>query len=163
MNIDISEFKTEFINKRYTINPRELPNRGTIFLDDKIALTLSSKKTTLGFKIFGKLQASIGYKCVRCLKDIIMITELPIKLKFDKEKSSYIEYKNDTILNNVIEKKFRINNMIADMLELAKPNNPLCKEKCKGLCSRCGIQLNHESCKCNRININNPFDKLKFL
>mgnify|MGYP003317650269 CR=1 FL=1 len=62
-----------------------------------------------------------------------------------------------------IKKEFKIENMIADMLELAKPNNALCKDDCKGLCSKCGIQLDHESCKCNRININNPFDKLKFL
>jgi uncharacterized protein len=163
MNFNISELKTEFINKQYSMTVEELPNRETTFLDDKITLFLSSKKTTLGFKIFGKLRATIGYKCVRCLKDIIMMTELPIKFKFDKEKNSFSEYINNTISNNVIEKKFKINNMIADMIELAKPNNPLCRKDCKGLCSRCGIQLNHESCKCNRININNPFDKLKFL
>ena len=96
MNINLSKIKTEFIDKKYKLAPNDLPYRGTTFLDNKITVTLSSKKTTLGFKIFGKLSASISYKCVRCLKDIALMTELPFKLKFDEEKNSYIEYDDET-------------------------------------------------------------------
>ena len=163
MNFNISNFKTEFIKKKYKINSEELPERGTNFINNEITLILSSKKTALGFKIFGKLKASIGYECVRCLKNIVLMTNLPIKLKFNTKKNSYSEYDNDIILNDLVDEEFKIENMIADMLELAKPNNALCKRDCKGLCSSCGIALDHESCKCNRININNPFNKLKFL
>ena len=163
MSFDISNLKTEFIKKEYKLNSKELPERGTSFINDEITLILSSKKTALGFEIFGKLKASIGYECVRCLKNIVLMTNLPIKLKFDAKKDSYIEYDNDIILNELVDEEFKIKNMIADMLELAKPDNALCKEACKGLCSKCGIQLDYESCKCNRTNINNPFDKLKFL
>ena len=163
MSFDISNLKTEFIKKEYKVNSKELPERGTNFVNEEITLILSSKKTALGFKIFGKLKASIGYECVRCLKDIVLMTNLPIKLKFDAKRNSYSEYDNDIILNDLVDEEFKIENMIADMLELAKPNNALCKKECKGLCSKCGIRLDHESCKCNRININNPFNKLKFL
>ena len=163
MSFNISNLKTEFIKKEYKVNSKELPERGTNFVKEEITLILSSKKTALGFEIFGKLKASIGYECVRCLKNIVLMTNLPIKLKFDAKKDSYIEYDNDIILNELVDEEFKIKNMIADMLELAKPDNALCKEACKGLCSKCGIQLDYESCKCNRTNINNPFDKLKFL
>ena len=163
MSFDRSNLKTEFIKKEYKVNSKELPERGTNFTNEEITLILSSKKTALGFEIFGKLKASIGYECVRCLKNIVLMTNLPIKLKFDAKKDSYIEYDNDIILNELVDEEFKIKNMIADMLELAKPDNALCKEACKGLCSKCGIQLDYESCKCNRTNINNPFDKLKFL
>ena len=163
MNLNTSTLKTEFIKKEYKVNSKELPERGTNFISEEITLILSSKKTALGFEIFGKLKASIGYECVRCLKNIVLMTNLPIKLKFNTKENSYSEYDNDIILNNLVDKEFKIENMIADMLELAKPNNALCKKDCKGLCSKCGIRLDHESCKCNRININNPFNKLKFL
>ena len=162
MSFDRSNLKTEFIKKEYKVNSKELPERGTNFINEEITLILSSKKTALGFEIFGKLKASIGYECVRCLKNIVLMTNLPIKLKFDSKKNSYSEYDNDIILNDLVDEKFKIENMIADMLELAKPNNALCKKDCKGLCSECGIRLDHESCKCNKFNINNPFDKLKF-
>ena len=163
MNFNICNLKTEFIKKEYKVKSKELPERGTHFLDEQITLILSSKKTALGFKIFGKLKASIGYNCVRCLKSIALVTSLPIKLKFDTKRNSFSEFDNNIILNDSIGKEFKIKNMIADMLELAKPNNALCKKGCKGLCPKCGIQLNQESCKCNKINRNNPFDKLKFL
>ena len=163
MSFNISNLKTEFIKKEYKVNSKELPERGTNFVKEEITLILSSKKTALGFEIFGKLRASIGYECVRCLKNIVLMTNLPVKLKFDAKKNSYSEYDNDIILNDLMGEEFKIKNMIADMLELAKPDNALCKEACKGLCSKCGIQLDYESCKCNRTNINNPFDKLKFL
>ena len=163
MNFNISNLKTEFIKKEYKVNSKELPERGTHFLDEQITLILSSKKTALGFKIFGKLKTSIGYECVSCLKSIVLMTNLPIKLKFDTKRNSYSEFDNNIFLNDSMDKEFKIKNMIADMLELAKPNNALCKIDCKGLCSKCGIRLDHESCKCNRININNPFNKLKFL
>ena len=163
MNLNTFDLKTEFIKKKYKVNSKELPERGTNFINNEITLILSSKKTALGFKIFGKLKASIGYECVRCLKNIVLMTNLPIKLKFNTKKNSYIEYDSDIILNDLVDEDFKIENMIADMLELAKPNNALCKKDCKGLCSKCGIQIDHESCKCNRININNPFNKLKFL
>jgi uncharacterized protein len=91
------------------------------------------------------------------------MTNLPIKLKFDTKRNSYSEFDNNIILNNSMDKEFKIKNMIADMLELAKPNNALCKKECEGLCPKCGIRLDYESCKCNRINIDNPFNKLKFL
>ena len=31
---------------------------------------------------------------------------------------------------------------------LAMPNNPLCRDDCRGLCHRCGVDLNHETCSC---------------
>ena len=163
MNFNICNLKAEFIQKEYKINSKELPERGTHFLDEEITLILSSKKTALGFKIFGKLKASIGYECVRCLKSIVLMTDLPLKLKFDTKRNSYSEFDSNIILNNSMDKEFKIKNMIADMLELAKPNNALCKKDCKGLCPKCGIQLDQETCKCNEINRNNPFDKLKLL
>jgi uncharacterized protein len=38
--------------------------------------------------------------------------------------------------------------LIAEQLLLALPTRPLCKEDCRGLCSRCGANLNRESCDC---------------
>ena len=32
---------------------------------------------------------------------------------------------------------------------LSLPNRTLCKEDCKGLCPRCGQNLNQEPCNCN--------------
>jgi len=31
---------------------------------------------------------------------------------------------------------------------LTLPGYPVCREECKGLCARCGVNLNHETCTC---------------
>ncbi len=44
---------------------------------------------------------------------------------------------------------------VVDMLELVReqvllalPPKPLCRDDCRGLCPRCGVDLNHETCSC---------------
>ncbi len=161
MNIDILKIKTDFTNKTFEISPEELPDRGTVFLNDVITLIISSKKTPLGFKIFGKLYAFINLKCIRCLKDFCLDTDLPIDLSIFTKNNSYSDNSSEIVSNIDEIKNFNIDEMIADMLELAKPNNPLCEKKCKGLCLRCGVNYNYEDCICKKNSINNPFDKLK--
>jgi uncharacterized protein len=38
--------------------------------------------------------------------------------------------------------------VLAEELLLALPAKPLCREDCKGLCARCGADLNVEACRC---------------
>jgi len=37
---------------------------------------------------------------------------------------------------------------IREQVLLALPTRPLCDESCRGLCPCCGVNLNHESCRC---------------
>jgi uncharacterized protein len=53
-----------------------------------------------------------------------------------------------------------LSNTFADIIELAKPMNPVCTKQCKGLCPVCGIN-NNVSCSC-KINENETaWDALK--
>ena len=38
--------------------------------------------------------------------------------------------------------------MITEQIHLSLPVKPLCEENCRGLCSRCGVDLNKETCSC---------------
>ena len=52
---------------------------------------------------------------------------------------------------------------IRDAIMLAVPTKVLCMEGCKGLCSRCGVNLNRESCQCDTDVINPQWEALKKL
>lgn len=41
---------------------------------------------------------------------------------------------------------------LSDIL-LSLPTKLLCSDECKGLCSQCGVNLNHTSCLCKKTNI----------
>jgi uncharacterized protein len=52
---------------------------------------------------------------------------------------------------------------VAQQIIMALPFKPLCRNNCKGLCSRCGIDLNHQACQCHNQNQGSPFAVLKTL
>lgn len=43
-----------------------------------------------------------------------------------------------------------IQDLIQEQLMLSVPMKPLCKETCKGLCSKCGADLNVATCSCEQ-------------
>lgn len=50
-----------------------------------------------------------------------------------------------------------------ELIALLLPVQPLCKEDCRGLCPRCGIDRNRESCECEDRNPASPFAALRKL
>ena len=55
-----------------------------------------------------------------------------------------------------------LDNIISSFVLINFPSKVLCNENCKGLCSRCGTNLNDSECECSKIKIgkNNPFADL---
>ncbi len=49
------------------------------------------------------------------------------------------------------------------VVSLALPVKPLCREECNGLCSRCGADLNQGPCGCPEIENESPFAVLQQL
>jgi len=52
---------------------------------------------------------------------------------------------------------------IYDYLELALPLKTLCKDDCRGICIRCGTNLNESKCNCNQEDENPVWGPLKSL
>ncbi len=50
---------------------------------------------------------------------------------------------------------------IAQQIIMALPFKPLCRDACKGLCSRCGADLNKTACQCRPQDESGPFAVLK--
>ncbi len=50
---------------------------------------------------------------------------------------------------------------IQEQLVMALPSRPVCDEKCKGLCSQCGVDLNFASCDCHPQVVNLKMAALK--
>jgi uncharacterized protein len=45
---------------------------------------------------------------------------------------------------------------LREQILLMVPLKPLCAETCKGLCPRCGADLNHEPCRCEAEQTTSP-------
>jgi len=81
-------------------------------------------------------------------------TEPPEEMELAADQMDVIAYSGDSI---------DLGDEIAQQIIMALPFKPVCRDTCKGLCNRCGADLNRSPCRCASRDINNPFAVLKTL
>lgn len=80
-----------------------------------------------------KLTGTLVYPCSRCLD--------PVEVDAEYDFTDSVECES--------EDSFDLLPYIEDCLFINEPTKVLCSEDCKGLCQRCGANLNYETCSCN--------------
>ncbi len=56
-----------------------------------------------------------------------------------------------------------LRSLLRESVALAVPVQPLCREDCRGLCPRCGVDRNLETCECEAERPTSPFAALEAL
>jgi uncharacterized protein len=104
--------------------------------------------------------------CDRCAKDFHSVIKSNFRTVYlfrvnhddaDNEKEAIVFIHQDA-------DKINLDEDIRDYAVLAIPMKNLCSEDCKGLCPKCGQNLNEGSCNCSEENIDprwEPIQKLK--
>ena len=89
-----------------------------------------------------KLSGEVNGQCRRCLT--------PVGQPFALEGSELFRPATDVWEDGYALKDATIDlePMARDLIALELPANPLCRPDCKGLCSRCGADLNDGPCAC---------------
>ena len=121
-------------------------------------------------RVKGRLDARIRQKCGRCLATF----EAPVNSRFalnysrqipqdvHKTDTDGIELTADQIGMVYFEgEEIDFTDAIQEQAILAIPYNPVCRPQCKGLCPRCGNDLNVEGCNCRDPIHDGPFAVLK--
>ena len=155
-----SELKSEFNKKLFDMSARELPDRGTIFYDDHITCELSAKIVQFGFQLSGVIKATTKYECVRCLCNNLKDVTLPIKLWLSAKEILTGDDDQEMVHFPKNIDHIEISDTIADIIHLAEPMHPNCNDNCKGLCPKCGINLNQSSCDCRVDSHDSPWNVL---
>ena len=89
----------------------------------------------------GEIEYFVSTKCSRCLDDVIFHNIVEFDETFSEDDNADGAYLYSRGLADLTE-------MVNEKLLLSFPVSVLCKEDCKGICSGCGVNLNHEDCKC---------------
>lgn len=89
----------------------------------------------------GEIEYFVSTKCSRCLDDVIFHNIVEFDETFSEDDNADGAYLYSRGLVDFTE-------MVNEKLLLSFPVSVLCKEDCKGICSGCGVNLNHEDCKC---------------
>lgn len=84
--------------------------------------------------------------CDRCAKPI----DYSFNLDVEHTLVASLNDENNDDLLLVDEMMFDVDELITDDIFLNLPFKFLCKDDCKGLCPKCGSDLNSGNCKCKR-------------
>lgn len=118
----------------------------------------------------GKIEGTLMLKCTRCLNDYEFPFEKAFSLTLKKQGEEdllgghEIELiEEDLHAESFLGDEIDITEIVSEQVMLICPMNPLCREDCKGLCPKCGTDLNEEECGCEPDEDDGPFSALKDL
>jgi uncharacterized protein len=100
----------------------------------------------------GKLSGSTGAVCARCAEEFESGTERPFRfIMTPRSIAAEAEAASDPTVGDYAiydGDQVDLSPLVNEELLLALPTRPLCREECRGLCPRCGTNLNQGECRC---------------
>lgn len=87
--------------------------------------------------------------CARCAEDAPVSLDIPIAMVLKPHGERIEDEVEDLQLSYYEGKEVNLNPIVEEQLILALPFAVLCRPDCRGLCSRCGANLNNGPCKCS--------------
>lgn len=148
-------------------NGKELPFTGTYNLPSDLLpypdATLNKVDVDFGVTfdypdviVRGVITCSISGNCDRCLKQVDTQIDLPFEQTFYRDEAEdEDQYVYTCSLLDATQ-------AVCDEIVLSLPMSLLCNPDCKGLCPKCGCDLNVKQCGCDTTR-ENPFSVLKNL
>ncbi|MGH7457565.1 MAG: YceD family protein [Longimicrobiaceae bacterium] len=125
-------------------------------------LELQAREAGEGVLVRGKIRASFRLPCRRCLAGLEVELEDDLNIFFEYEESWREDGpESDTFPLPEGAREIDLTGPIREHLLLAAPTFALCDERCKGLCPRCGADLNRGECGCEPEPQGGAWDKLK--
>lgn len=138
-----SSFQFFLRPKELGLSQEELPVVGNIEVEG----TISNGGDVI--LLHAKLAATVRRQCARCLKEFEGPTETVIDERYYPATAENLPEDAQIYQFDIVD----ISEALREGLLLAEPVKVLCKADCKGLCPKCGADLNVEECRCDKRSI----------
>ncbi len=96
----------------------------------------------------GKTEVTIAIPCGRCLEEVER--EFPIVIEKEIDLTGSSEEKGVDALDYMAGTSLDVDQLIFGEILVSWPMKVLCREDCKGICKRCGANLNLAECQCQK-------------
>lgn len=109
--------------------------------------------TIADIRVVGTLATQIEVSCARCLEAVERAVDREFDLLYrplgvDRRAEEVAIHEPDTEIGYYAGDGLLLEDVLCEQVLLAVPIKSVCREECRGLCPRCGCNLNHESCDC---------------
>ncbi len=104
-------------------------------------------------RIEGEFETKVEMACARCLEPVVeevhrafdlLYSPLPKGTKPEEERLKT----EDTEIGFFQGDGMFLADVLIEQVLLALPMKAICRSDCRGLCANCGVNLNHEECRC---------------
>ncbi|HBQ20961.1 MAG TPA: hypothetical protein DD708_03375 [Deltaproteobacteria bacterium] len=128
-----------------------------------IGLEITKDKDIIFFQ--GHLKVSLTLPCSRCVENMAYEIDEFFSPVFAHGKDPHREKAElsleDLDITYFDKDEIDVGEIIEEQVGLLLPLKPLCSERCQGLCSACGQNLNEKRCSCKKEVPVSPFHVLK--
>ncbi len=120
-------------------------------VEGPVAAHLEIMRTKEGALLTGHLCAALRLTCSRCASEYSLRVEPDFTLYYvvgietEHEKELHA---SDLEVTMIPIPELDTDDILISQIAVELPIKPVCGEKCKGLCPKCGIDLNSERCGC---------------
>ncbi len=152
MFIDIAQIPAEGLDVHFRGSEDLLDASGErVYLLRPIEATIHFCRTPAAVWGRGQISSDLQLHCSRCFE----LFSLPVSEDFEvqyrsppRQEEEHELGRDELDVSFLEEGKINIAGLVRENVMLALPVQPLCREGCRGLCPRCGVNLNEGTCSC---------------
>ncbi|MFO7686243.1 MAG: DUF177 domain-containing protein [Desulfobacterales bacterium] len=150
----------------------ELSRNGECHFSMPLAIDLHIRPIAQLFEADGRFATRVRLTCGRCLRnyetplaaDFVLSFSRQLPETVDPSRHAEIELRAEDIGLILFQgDEIDLREAVQEEVLMALPMRALCRPDCKGLCTRCGADLNQGDCSCGRKVFNPKFAVLKDL
>jgi uncharacterized protein len=167
MKLNLAAFGEAAREVAFEARPEEIelvpPAGFDVRFAETVRVDLRGHRVGEEFFVRGEAKSPGAFTCVRCLAEFVREVTCTVDLVIHRvstpqtgglDSDTYVEVPLGT-------SEYNLAPFVREGLILAVPDTPHCREECQGLCSRCGVNKNEETCTCSDTDPDSRWDALK--
>lgn len=110
---------------------------------------LTRYRTGRDLFVDGEVRTTIAGRCARCLEEFELPVSAQVRYLITPRGNEVAGSAGEDAEVSVYDgEEVDLAPLIFERILLSLPTTPLCRDDCRGLCPRCGINLNETNCNC---------------
>ena len=166
----VDQYGPQSAQARLQLTPDEIDSENIDKVGEvEIEVRVSSAGGAGEYEAEGKVSYTADLRCARCLDPFPFANSTSFAVRFrpaspEAEEAQEVELAEGELDVEFYEsRQIPLRQIAAEQIGLSLPMKPLCEEGCRGLCSRCGSNLNRGECDCQDNLVDARWDALRGL
>ena len=154
MFLDVNELAIRKLRIRKSFAPGTVDLRvADVLQTEPLEVRATAELIEGQIRVFGHMHTRLEFTCARCLEPVIEEVSKDFDL-FYRPATKPPKHEEVHLTEEDVDIGFFqgdgvfLADVLSEQVNLIVPMKTICRSDCRGLCSHCGANLNHEDCRC---------------